>query len=98
MEDIVFSSIATVFQLGSSEKHCIDISVKVLDNRYFYVVKAIDRKDIWEKIIIVKNPRFDKDRFGSNSLSRESYTHCFQTKQAMYYLSLIHISEPTRPY
>lgn len=54
MEDIVFSSIATVFQLGSSEKHCIDISVKVLDNRYFYVVKAIDRKDIWEKIIIVK--------------------------------------------
>ena len=50
MEDIVFSSIATVFQLGSSEKHCIDISVKVLDNRYFYVVKAIDRKDIWEKM------------------------------------------------
>lgn len=88
MEDIVFSSIATVFQLGSSEKHCIDISVKVLDNRYFYVVKAIDRKDIWEKIIIVKNPRSDKDRFGSNPLSRESYTHCFQTKQAMYYLNL----------
>ena len=37
MEDIVFSSIATVFQLGSSEKHCIDISVKVLDNQSYKV-------------------------------------------------------------
>ena len=88
MEDIVFSSIATVFHLDSSEKHCIDISVKVLDNRCFYVVKAIDRKDIWEGIIIIKNPRFDKERFGSNPLSSESYTHCFQTKQAMCYLNL----------
>lgn len=61
MEDIVFSSIATVFHLDSSEKHCIDISVKVLDNRCFYVVKAIDKKDIWEGIIIIKNPRFDKN-------------------------------------
>ena len=52
------------------------------------MVKAIDRKDIWEGIIIIKNPRFDKERFGSNPLSRESYTHCFQTKQAMYYLNL----------
>lgn len=85
MEDIVFSSIATVFHLDSSEKHCIDISVKVLDNRCFYVVKAIDRKDILDEIIIVKNPKFDKDRY---PLSCESYTHCFQTKQAMYYLNL----------
>lgn len=85
MEDIVFSSIATAFYLNSSETHCIDISVKVLDNRCFYVVKAIDRKDILDEIIIVKNPKFNKDRY---PLSCESYTHCFQTKQAMYYLNL----------
>lgn len=86
MKDIVFSSIATVIHFSSSEKHRIDISVKVFDNRCFYVVKTIDKKDILDEIIIVKNPKFDKDSFGSNS--RESYTHCFQTKQDMYYLNL----------
>ena len=52
MEDIVFSSIATVFQLGSSEKHCIDISVKVLDNRYFYVVKPLIERIFGRKLLL----------------------------------------------